>query len=103
MLDENELHGVIDMIGDGVVFEKEVKLFLTVRIEADEGRLGKRVITEMVKRGFEFALITTTQTAEDSVSFFVQHPSIAPIHLAAAEARLDVSGWRRRYSVSVIP
>ena len=60
MLDENQLHGVIDMIGDGVVFEKEVKLFFTTCIEADERWLRKGVITQAIKARFEFSLITAT-------------------------------------------
>ena len=48
------------MIGDGVVFEKEVKLFFTTRIEADERWLRKGVITQAIKARFEFSLITAT-------------------------------------------
>ncbi len=60
LLDEHQFHGVIDMISDGVVFEKEMKVFFAIRIKTDERWLRKRMITQAIKARFEFALITAT-------------------------------------------
>lgn len=44
---------MIDMVGDGVVVEKVMKLNLTVGIDADKGGFGERVVAQMVECFFQ--------------------------------------------------
>lgn len=88
-MNEDASDRMIDVINDHQVIKYPMEQCLTSKARLHKVRLGEGVIAKTVEFSFQPAPCSAVQTAEERMSFLIEHPAIIPAHLAAAGVFLD--------------